>query len=85
MGLGSWCLSESLNIGVHMVIEDREAIDTMELKGVLCFDKNRDRPGCKIGLGFHVGIVGGILKEGNDESIHPIDVVGMAIESLKNL
>ena len=39
MGLESWCLSESLSIGVHMVIEDREAIDTMELKGVLCFDQ----------------------------------------------
>ena len=33
MGLGSWCLSESLSTRVHMVIEDREAIDTMELKG----------------------------------------------------
>ena len=39
MGLGSRYLSESLSIGVHMVIEDRELIDTMELKGMLCFDQ----------------------------------------------
>ena len=39
MGLGSWCLSESLSIRVHMVIKDREVTDTMELKGMLCFDQ----------------------------------------------
>ena len=30
------------------------------------------------GLEFHVGIIGRILKEGNDESIPPVDIAWMA-------